>query len=505
MGTRSSKHEFVALLVFLVAGALILSNGFMARILAQGPQVDAYAQTEPIGLVLDLILDEYVRAPDVDKVVEGALIGMMNSLDRHSSYIPPEAYRLMREETKGEFYGIGVKIQYDDEKNIVVFTPLPNSPAARAGVHAGDLIVKIDGVSTTGMTLQEASQRIKGPRGKVVVITVLRRREEGKPDVIDIPIKRDKVALESIKEERVLDGGIGYIRVSDFKDNTTRDLADTLKRFLNRGMTSLILDLRWNSGGLLSASKQVCELFLPKNTLVTYTQGRKSARSNTTEDMKLYTEKEPLLPEGFPMVILTNNDTASSSEIVTGALQFWKRALVVGMTTYGKGSVQTIIPLTKPEESALRLTTALYYTPAEVTIDSNGIKPDLEVAMTLEDQRTLLRQMYDSYKEDPDKVNLQNHGTISGDETAEGTLEDVQLARAVEILEEDPVFEHLIEKYHRDPHETQVAASPDDILKDRAAAQDEVIERLREETQNGRDEPAEQEAPAEEPVPAPVE
>jgi len=313
MHKRHSKSEFLALLAFIVVLTLIVSNGFVARIFAQGKDVDVYSSIEPIGNVLNTILDEYVRDPEIDKVVEGALVGMMNSLDPHSSYIPAEFLKKMKEDTKGEFQGIGVKIQLDDQKNIVVFQPLPDSPAARAGVLAGDLLIKIDGVSTSGMSLDEASKRIRGPEGSVVAITVLRSHDDGKTEELNLSVKRESIPLESIKEARILANGTGYIRISDFKDNTAADLERDIKRLMKQGMTSLILDLRWNTGGLLTASKEVCELFLPKNTLVVYTKGRDGRKNTLSEDLNLYTEKEPVMPEGSPLLVLVNEDTASSS------------------------------------------------------------------------------------------------------------------------------------------------------------------------------------------------
>jgi carboxyl-terminal processing protease len=195
---------------------------------------------------------------------------------------------------------------------------------------------------------------------------------------------------------------------------------------------------------------------------VTYTQGRKKD-APSPESMKLYTENEPLLPKEFPIIVLTNEMTASCSEIVTGAMQFYQRTIVVGAKTYGKGSVQTIIPLARPAGAALRLTTALYYTPAEVTIDSAGIKPDVEVAMEEKESFKLLEQMYKSYEDDPKKVNEQNHGTVTGAAAAPELMEDVQLKRAVELLKEDPSWENLIKKYHKDVHETQVAAEKNSL------------------------------------------
>ncbi|MCX5771311.1 MAG: S41 family peptidase, partial [Candidatus Hydrogenedentes bacterium] len=263
----------------------------MARIFAQGKDVDVYSKVQPIGEVLNTILDEYVRDPDVDKVVEGALVGMMNSLDKHSSFISADVLKQMKDETRGEFEGIGVHITLDEQKNIVVAQPLADSPAAKSGVMAGDIIAKIDGVSTSGMALEEASKRIKGPRGEEVRLTLYRRHEDAEPEILELAIKRGPIPLESIKEARILQNGIGYIRISDFKDNTARDLAKNISKLQDQGMASLVLDLRWNPGGLLTASKEVSELFLPKNTLVTYTEGRKVGRSDMTQDMKFYTDR----------------------------------------------------------------------------------------------------------------------------------------------------------------------------------------------------------------------
>jgi len=496
MRTRQSKREFIALLAFMAVGVLLLTNGFGARISAQGNDVDIFAKIKPIADVLDIILNDYVREPNIDHVVEGALVGMMNTLDRHSSYISPDSLRQMKEDTKGEFVGIGVSIRFDDEKNVVVYQPIADTPAAKAGIMAGDIIIKVDGVAVGGMGLDEVAKRIRGPRDSVVKLTVARRREDGEPEVREYTVKRDFIPLESVKEARVLVDGIGYIRISDFKDNTAKDLAKNINQLLEKGMTSLILDLRWNPGGLLSASKEVCDLFLPKNTLVTYTQGRKTGKNSSGETMRLYTDKTPLLPASFPIMVLTNDQSASCAEIVTGALQFWQRAIIVGDKTYGKGSVQTIIPLAQPAESALRLTTALYYTPGEVTIDVTGIRPDVEVAMGKREQVALLKQMYESIKDDSKLLNKQNHGAVTGNSNAPATSsEDIQLKRAVEIIKEDPAFEHLTAKYHKDTHETQVAAPADQVLK-----QGPTAEPSSEEPEPDDQKPA---APAPAPAPAP--
>ncbi len=496
---RNSKSEFIGLLTFLVITIFMLSNGFIARIAADSNVTDVYQQVEPIGDVLSKILQEYVHNPDMEQVVEGALIGMMGSLDRHSSFIPEKTLRSMREDTRGEFEGIGVSIKEGDDGGIMVYAPIIGSPASEAGIMPFDIIIAIDGQSAEGMSLSEAADLIRGQRGTTVNLTIARKvQSEVVPQILEIKVKRDKVPLESIKEARVLEGGVGYIRISDFKDNTARELRSRINEFLDEGMTAFVLDLRWNPGGLLTASKEVCELFLPRGSLVTYTRGRLSeAGDSNKDDMELYTERSPVLPEGFPMVVLVNKSTASSAEIVTGALQYSQRALIVGEKTFGKGSVQTIIPLHRPAQTALRLTTALYYTPAGVTIDQQGILPDVEVVMDMENERLLLNQLYESYKDDPAMINRQNHGSVTGNEVSvvgidqkeqedelkllisevygdnavdlleeiiaqtgmSGRIvEDTPFLRAVEILQEDSVWDNLLQKYHKDVKETHIAA-----------------------------------------------
>ncbi len=459
---RDSRSQFISLAVFLAVVGLLLGNGFSARIFAQSPEEDIFRQIQPIGNVLDEIRTGYVHEPDIEDVVEGAIIGMMNSLDEHSSYIPKRAFELMTEDTDGEFEGIGVTIHLNEDRLITVFQPIAGAPAAEAGVMAGDIIAEIDGVSTKGMSLDQARDLIRGPGGTVVNLTLIRPYDEPVEDedpIIEVSIKRGTIPLWSIDEARVLDGGIGYIRVSDFKKTTAQELAEKIEELRGEGMKSLVLDLRWNPGGLLTASKEVAELFLPQGTLVTYTRGRGGIAGPAAEEMRLRTERSPVVPDTFPLVVLVNEHTASSSEIVTGALQYWSRALIVGVKTYGKGSVQTIIPLARPEGSAIRLTTALYYTPGDVTIDKQGILPDVEAPMSREEWRKLLIQMADSYRNDPDMRDRQNHGSVTGNEVTEDTVEDVQLLKAVELLKSEPVFHNLLARYHKDTNETQRAAS----------------------------------------------
>mgnify|MGYP000844974038 FL=1 len=435
MSKKNYRSEFFAIVLFLGAMTLLLTNGFVARIAAQDGQVDVYQAVEPVGVVLETILSQYVRDTNLDRVVQGALIGMMSSLDRHSSFITAEELTAMREDTKGEFEGIGVSIRLDDNKNIVVFKPVPDSPAETAGIRPFDIIVKIDDISTEGMSLSDAADKIRGQRGTTVKLTIRRKNEFGEEEEHEFNVKRAKVPLESIVESRMIDGDIGYVRISDFKDNTSRDLRKTLRNFMDAGMKGFILDLRWNPGGLLSASQEVCELFLPRNSLVTYTRGRTSEEGKPAkDDMRLHTEGRPVIPLQLPMIVLVNGQTASSAEIVTGALQYHKRAIVVGQKTFGKGSVQTIIPLERPKMTALRLTTALYYTPADVSIDHQGILPDVEVVMSADEERTLLSQMYRSYESDPSKINEQNHGAVTGDKVSDAPHEPSEAER--QLLEE---------------------------------------------------------------------
>ncbi len=465
MAQRDSKRDFFVMLGFLVCLVLLLSNGFVGRLAALEGEVDVYREMEPIGSVLDIVLREYVKPVEMEAVVEGALSGIMSSLDRNSAFVTAAEFEALQEETKGEFDGIGVSIKEDEEGRIMVFMPIMNSPASQAGLKPFDIIVAIAGTSTEGMDTAQAAQLIRGKRGTTVTLTILRPPADDAPEgteaeQFDVEVKRDRIPLESVKEAQLLQDNVGYIRISSFSDTTARDMEDKLNQLLDQGMKTFVLDVRWNPGGLLSASKEVCELFLPKGSLVTYTRGRGSNDETPgKDDMRLSTSKKPVLPEDIPVIVLANSETASSAEIVTGALQFHQRAIVVGQKTFGKGSVQTVIPLQKPEKTALRLTTALYYTPADVTIDHQGILPDVEAPMTREEELALAKQMFAAYESDPENQYRQNHGSMTpGYEVTEETVEDLPLLRAVEMFGEGLGWQELLLKYHRDVRETQVAA-----------------------------------------------
>lgn len=274
--TMKSRAQFFSLLVFLLGVLLVITDGFSARIFAQKDEQAIFEKIEPIGDVIAEIMKSYVYKPDLDKTVEGALYGIMRSLDRNSAYIRPEDFKAIQEDTQGEFDGIGIHILANDDGDVVVLEPIPNAPAFRAGIRAGDIIWEIDGVNVREeeMNTQEVARRIKGPRGQVVHLAIMRpNKDDEEYTRHEFDIKRGKIPLASIQEARVLDGGIAYIRIKDFNKKTAADMKAQIAKFAEEGMGSFILDLRGNPGGLLSASREVSELFLPKSLLVTSTRG----------------------------------------------------------------------------------------------------------------------------------------------------------------------------------------------------------------------------------------
>jgi carboxyl-terminal processing protease len=327
------------------------------------------AKLKVFAQALALIEEQYPEPKTTKNLVYGAIQGAVGTLDPHSSFMTPEEFRELQIETKGKFSGIGIEITLKD-RILTVVSPIEGTPAYQAGLKAGDQIIKINSVSTKNKTLMDAVKTIRGPKGSKVILTINR---EGFKKPKDFVITREIIPIRSVKA-RILDDGIGYIRVTNFQDQTDHDLEVYLKKMKQRlvPFKGLILDLRNDPGGLLEQAVRVSDEFL-RSGLIVYTEGR-----SRSQNMRFYARSGQ---EGkaatVPMVVLINEGSASASEIVAGALKDQKRALIVGTKSFGKGSVQTIIPL--EDGSALRLTTALYFTPSGVTINDKGIKPDVVV------------------------------------------------------------------------------------------------------------------------------
>ncbi|MBI4667325.1 MAG: PDZ domain-containing protein [Nitrospinae bacterium] len=328
--------------------------------------VNTYDELEIFADVLSLVETNYVEEVKSSKLVEGAINGMLRTLDPHSSYMTPEVFKEMQVETEGEFGGIGIEITIDNGQLMVV-APMEETPAWRAGVKPGDRIVKVNGAPTHEMTLMEAVRKMRGKKGSTVVITIMR---DGFDEPKDFNIVRDIIKVASVKSQMLPDKW-GYIRIRSFSKDTGEETARSLEELKNQGMKGLVLDLRNDPGGLLNQAVEVSEQFLKKGELIVYTKGRMP-----NQNMR-FTAQKTVDKDTYPMVALVNNGSASASEIVAGALQDLKRAIVVGTQTFGKGSVQTIIPL--KGDAGLRLTTARYYTPSGRQIQGVGITPDIVV------------------------------------------------------------------------------------------------------------------------------
>ncbi len=363
---------------------------------------ETYKNLEVFSNVLSIAQQNYVDDIDTKEAIEGAIKGMLTSLDPHSSYLKPDDFKELQVETKGSFSGIGIEITIKEDM-LTVVSPIEDTPAFKAGIKAGDRIIKIDGESTKDMSIFDAVKKMRGPKNSEVTISIHR---EDWTDIQEFTIVRDVIPLHSIRV-KILEPGYGYVRITNFQKNTSRDLQDGIDKLLQKGLLEgLILDLRNNPGGLLDASVKVVDLFLDEGIIVS-TKGR-------LKDQNMeFSAHAGGQDYNFPLVILINGGSASASEIVAGALQDHNRALILGTQSFGKGSVQTIIPMT--DGAGLRLTTARYYTPNGISIQATGITPDYLIAEDdLTDEKT--DTSHKAFLREKDlKHHLKNGGDIQQD------------------------------------------------------------------------------------------
>tara|TARA_B100000315_G_scaffold259295_1_gene314773 strand:- start:7428 stop:8714 length:1287 start_codon:yes stop_codon:yes gene_type:complete len=326
---------------------------------------EPYEHLKSFTEVLAQIEKNYVEETKSIDLIHGAIRGMLATLDPHSGYMPPDIYKEAQVETKGKFGGVGIQIGIRDKK-LTVVAPIEDTPADRAGIQALDHISKVDGETTKDMTLLDAVHRMRGPQGTEVTLTIIRK---GVDDEIVVTIIRDEITIKSVRS-RMLENDIGYLRISQFQEQTATDQENALSELKGKGMKSLIIDLRNNPGGLLSAAVGTTEQFIPAGNLVVSIKNRKGERDEYRANAG-----SPLTD--IPIIVLVNAGSASGSEILAGALQDWGRAVIIGTQTFGKGSVQTMLPLS--DGSGLRLTTAKYFTPDDRSIHGTGITPNIKV------------------------------------------------------------------------------------------------------------------------------
>ncbi|SKA20462.1 S41 family peptidase [Consotaella salsifontis] len=393
---------------------------------------DTYRQLAIFGDVFERVRAQYVDQPDDQKLVESAINGMLTSLDPHSSYMNAEQAADMRTETRGEFGGLGIEVTMENEL-VKVVSPFEGTPADKAGILAGDLIAEIDGQQVRGLTLSDAVDKMKGDIGTKVELTILR---EGATKPIRISLVRDEIKVPSVRHS--VEGDVGYIKLIKFNEQTTVGLEDAIKDIKSKlpgdKLKGYVLDLRRNPGGLLDEAVSVSDAFLKSGEIV-------STRGRNPEETRRYNARSGDDIDGKPLVVLVNGGSASASEIVAGALQDQRRATVVGSRSFGKGSVQTIIPL--GANGALRLTTALYYTPSGRSIQGRGIEPDIAVEQPLPDE--IKKQMGLDADEQVVRGESSLRGHITGEsETEEGSgsldyvppekKDDLQLQYALDLL-----------------------------------------------------------------------
>jgi carboxyl-terminal processing protease len=378
------------LVVMLSLACLLLGlhSGLRAQEAQQGKNEEdnAYSQISIFAKAIELIRQDYVdgNKTSYHDLIAAAMKGMLSSLDPHSQFMDPNDFRDMQEDTRSRFNGLGVEVSMKNGLPTVI-TAMEDTPAARAGILSGDQILRINGASTERMDLQDAINILRGPDGRRVTLTLLRPSTK---EIKDYTLDRAEIKVRSVKGARLLDAEltgpfrIGYIRLIQFNEPTAEELSKALDELQKQGMQALILDLRNNPGGLLNSAVDVCAQFLPPKSKIVSTQGRMASQQHDYFTSGVKKERP-----NFPMVLLINEGSASGAEIVAGAFKDLHRAILVGETTFGKGSVQNVMQL--PDGSAVRFTTAKYYTPSRQVIQGNGVAPNIRVTMTPEQERAL--------------------------------------------------------------------------------------------------------------------
>ncbi len=404
-----------ACLLFLVG---LLGFRFFSLRAAETEEDTGYAQISVFARAVQLIRQDYVdsKKTSYHDLIYAAMKGMLASLDPHSQFMDPDDFKDMQDDTRSRFNGLGIEVSVKNGM-LTVITPMEDTPAAKAGILSGDQILRINGNSTEKMELQDAVTVLRGNPGQKVTLTVLRPATK---EIKDYALERAEIKVQSVKGGRLLDPEltgnfkIGYVRLIQFNEPTAEELGKTLDELQKQGMQALVLDLRNNPGGLLNSAVDVCGQFLPSGTKVVSTQGR--VPSQQTE---YATSGAGKARPRFPMTVLVNEGSASGAEIVAGALKDLKRAIVVGETTFGKGSVQNVMQL--PDGSALRFTTAKYYTPSKQVIHANGVTPNIRVPLTSEQERALFTaRSSDSLKPEDEKDLIKS--------------KDTQMLRAIDAL-----------------------------------------------------------------------
>lgn len=424
---RKSELALGAFLIMLVCGASIFILHSTRRDQAIAANADIYKQLDLFGEVLERVRSEYVEKPDDTKLIENAINGMLQGLDPHSSYLTPKEFQDMQVQTRGEFGGLGIEVTMEDGV-VKVIAPIDNTPADRAGILAGDYITHLNGESIQGLTLNEAVDKMRGPVDSAITLTILRK---GVPNPIQTKVVRDIIRINPIKYSA--EGDVGWIKIKTFQSEHTyeymKQAVDDLKKTVGPKLKGYVIDLRNDPGGLLDQAIAVSDAFLERGAIV-LTKGRNASESTRAN------AKPGDITDGKPLVVLINGGSASASEIVAGALQDHKRATLIGTRSFGKGSVQTMIPL--GANGGLRLTTARYYTPSGRSIQASGIVPDYviepELPADLKAQMTAFAPR--------GEASLRGHLKNAGTPEASGSIsyvpkdkeKDVQLKAAIDFL-----------------------------------------------------------------------